>query len=273
MIHWNLPAHVPLQGEISFEELAVLSGLRIEYLRRVVRFVITLGFFQELAGGRVVHSDMSRLLAIDKQAKAFARHCLFDAFPACVYHIEALMSTDQQLNPETCAFARREGQAFWQALNICSPRLAAFQQGQEFIARTSRAGSIEESFAGLDWSWLKNGESSTIVDVGGGNGQASIALANLLPSVTCICQDLPDVVRGQASTSILEGRVTWQVHDFFQPQPVKGADVYLLRRILHDCKPFINLHLVIILDTTDSCATKGTMSLVVESYEPSYRLW
>ena len=29
-------------------------------------------------------------------------------------------------------------------------------------------------------------------------------------------------------------RVSFQGHDFFQEQPVKGADVYFLRRVLHD---------------------------------------
>jgi hypothetical protein len=29
-------------------------------------------------------------------------------------------------------------------------------------------------------------------------------------------------------------RITFQAHDFFTPQPVKNADVYFLRHILHD---------------------------------------
>lgn len=32
----------------------------------------------------------------------------------------------------------------------------------------------------------------------------------------------------------LKSRVTYQVHDFFTPQPVEGAACYLLKQILHD---------------------------------------
>lgn len=32
----------------------------------------------------------------------------------------------------------------------------------------------------------------------------------------------------------VSSRISFQVHDFFSPQPVKDVDVYLLRMILHD---------------------------------------
>lgn len=48
-------------------------------------------------------------------------------------------------------------------------------------------------------------------------------------------QDVEGVVEQGRSAlpSALTERVTFQVHDFFTPQPV-SADVYLLRFILHD---------------------------------------
>lgn len=49
-------------------------------------------------------------------------------------------------------------------------------------------------------------------------------------------QDYPDVIsQGQESLpEPYKSRITFQEHDFFKEQPVKGADVYLLRMILHD---------------------------------------
>ena len=53
-------------------------------------------------------------------------------------------------------------------------------------------------------------------------------------------QDLPvnaDNGRNAATESLpadLLSRVTFQAHDFTHPQPVRGADAYLLRMILHD---------------------------------------
>lgn len=64
----------------------------------------------------------------------------------------------------------------------------------------------------------------------------SFELAKVHKSLRCVVQDLPsnEVHFRAALPEALEGRVTWQAHDFFQEQPTKGADVYLLRHVLHD---------------------------------------
>lgn len=80
----------------------------------------------------------------------------------------------------------------------------------------------------------------TVVDVGGGLGHISRALAEhthpAAETATFIVQDQPDIV--DAGRSILpeqlKRRVKFEVHDFFTEQPVQGADVYLLSSVLHD---------------------------------------
>lgn len=76
----------------------------------------------------------------------------------------------------------------------------------------------------------------TVVDVGGGIGHISHALAAHNPTVQCIVQDRTEVVaQGEEMLPAeLNNRISFQAHDFFQEQPVRGADVYLLRLILHD---------------------------------------
>lgn len=55
-----------------------------------------------------------------------------------------------------------------------------------------------------------------------------------------IVQDLPaNIANGKESLGQLndlgiQSRVSFTAHDFTHPQPVQGADVYLLRMILHD---------------------------------------
>ena len=75
-----------------------------------------------------------------------------------------------------------------------------------------------------------------VVDVGGGQGHVSCALANHNPSVRCIVEDQQDAIsQGEKNLATsLKGRVNFRAHDFFAEQPVKNADVYLLRLILHD---------------------------------------
>ncbi len=89
---------------------------------------------------------------------------------------------------------------------------------------------VVESFPSVD------SPDALIVDVGGSYGGISIALAQEYTSVTCVVQDKSDVVRiGRERLSHdLRNRVSFMEHDFFSTQPTRGADVYLLRWILHD---------------------------------------
>lgn len=76
----------------------------------------------------------------------------------------------------------------------------------------------------------------TVVDVGGGLGHVSKALVQHNPNIRCIVQDSQDTVAQakQNFSADLEERISFQEHDFFLEQPIKGADVYLLRLVLHD---------------------------------------
>ncbi len=87
------------------------------------------------------------------------------------------------------------------------------------------------------WASFKALEKVTVVDVGGGLGHVSEALLAHGPQVRCIVQDSPGVVAQAQEKKLspeLQGRISFQGHDMFDPQPVKGADVYLLRLVLHD---------------------------------------
>ena len=86
---------------------------------------------------------------------------------------------------------------------------------------------------GFPWTYLHGG---TVVDVGGSHGSVSIAIARSLSGVKCVVQDKLEIIRDGESKlpSELRERVTFMEHDFFNTQPIKSADVYILRWILHD---------------------------------------
>lgn len=81
-----------------------------------------------------------------------------------------------------------------------------------------------------------SGDELTVVDVGGGLGNVARALANHRSTMRCIVEDSPEVVAmGQEGLPAdLQDRVSFKAHDFFREQQVLGADVYLLRLVLHD---------------------------------------
>jgi hypothetical protein len=71
--------------------------------------------------------------------------------------------------------------------------------------------------------------------VGGSSGHEAVALAQNFRNLNIVVQDLPTVEQAfHAYVPVeLKSQVTFQAHDFFNPQPIV-ADVYFLKGILHD---------------------------------------
>lgn len=85
-----------------------------------------------------------------------------------------------------------------------------------------------------DWATL-NAAGATLVDIGGSHGFVSVALAERYPDMKFVVQDLPRTVASAPELPAeIKDRVTFQAHDFHTAQPVKGADIYLYRWILHN---------------------------------------
>lgn len=80
------------------------------------------------------------------------------------------------------------------------------------------------------------------LQVGGSTGHASILLLTYHPRLRCTVQDLPGTIAGASNVKLsldtgVASRLTFAAHDFFTPQPAElaaSADVFFLRRILHD---------------------------------------
>jgi hypothetical protein len=111
-------------------------------------------------------------------------------------------------------------------------RMSRFKDAMSFLQTFP---GLENSYvlAGFDWASLGK---ATIVDVGGSHGQVSYDIARKFPDLSFIVQDLPKVVedaKGKVPSDLAD-RVEFMAHDFFTEQPVKGADVYYFRWILHD---------------------------------------
>jgi hypothetical protein len=79
---------------------------------------------------------------------------------------------------------------------------------------------------------------SVLVDIGGGFGQHAIRLASLFPQLHCVIQDHESVVKAAREKvglpNDVKGRVSWEAHDYFSPQPQKSAAIYLLSHVMMD---------------------------------------
>lgn len=81
-------------------------------------------------------------------------------------------------------------------------------------------------------SFKAGAESALLLDIGGGFGQQAAAFKSQVPyaSGRIVVQDIASTLTHAPS---IEG-IEFQEHDFFTPQPIKGAKFYYLRHILHD---------------------------------------
>ena len=77
------------------------------------------------------------------------------------------------------------------------------------------------------------GDEPLLVDIGGGLGHDLIALKAKFPNIPgkLVVQDLPVVID---HVKDLPPGIEAMKHDFFSPQPVKGAKAYYCRNVLHD---------------------------------------
>lgn len=82
------------------------------------------------------------------------------------------------------------------------------------------------------------GDASAFVDVGGGTGQVLQDFRAGVPQYTgrLVLQELAGVVAVAEGAGVGAGGsgIELQVHDFFTPQPVRGARAYFMRSVLHD---------------------------------------
>ncbi|KAF2237623.1 O-methyltransferas-like protein [Viridothelium virens] len=232
---FDIPSKVPLDGHVSFEELAKQCNLYEPDLRRLIRFAIVYHrVFQELDEGFVSHTAASRKLVEDPNSMAGVG-AMFD---------EAIQAFDQTVNALETMKGPEPNKSGWNIANKTDLPIYEYHASRPALARrfagamatfTQGLGLSPKFLAeGYPWTSVTGGK-GTVVDVGGSTGHISVALAQVAPGLRFIVQDLPEVINGtrEPLPDSIASRVEFMEHDFFQEQPVK-ADIYLFRQIFHN---------------------------------------
>lgn len=192
--------------------------------------------FSEPRLGYVQHTAVSRLLKEDPEAMDTVGFLLEDLAPASTKVIEAFERWPGSGEPNETGFniENNTNDPFYLELAKVPERSRRFGGGMRFMTRGSLY-DIGHLITGYDWSSLDKA-GGTVVDIGGGHGGVSRALAGATHQLRLIVQDLPGTVKEGESLlpEKFRGRIEFMAHDFFTEQPVQGADIYFFRFILHN---------------------------------------
>lgn len=208
---------------MAVEDLAAAVKTEPKPLRRLLRALTCYGVFTEQRNGTFAHTDMSRLLREDDP------HSLRNITLWCTepWTWDAWPLLDEAVRTGSNVVEGLYGKEFFTYLNEDAPQSAeVFNRAMT----TSSRQSAQDVAALLDLS-----ASTSVADIGGGQGHVVASLLEKYPAMRGTLLDLPRVVEN-ADPRLREGgaladRVRIVPGDCREAIPVR-ADVYVIKNIL-----------------------------------------
>lgn len=277
IFQFALPQQIPLDDVegITYAELARRTGLAQSALETILRAAIVYRVFREPSQGRVAHSAASRLWATDPVLHDVLGLKILDNGLHVRFIAQALERHPRADEPADSAASVLHAALEGRQQDKNEQRATWFEILEREPARSGRARtvmnmmdkrdgvSLRHLVSGYDWAALAPG--SLVVDLGGGHGDAVVAIANQFPHLKFQVQDLPQTI-ATAPTSISQDLpVEFLAHSFLDPQPTAGAQVYLFRWVFHN---WPDKYCVRILQTLVPALRKGARVLVMDSVMP-----
>ena len=152
-----------------------------------------------------------------------------EIWPAAARLVDAVETWPAAWGRAESAYVLAHGRTLYQTLEAEPLKQVRYDSAMGAFS-SDRSFSLENVVKGFDWASLGEG---LVVDVGGGIGSASRALAEAFTRLRFVVQDREEVVRSAVvEDEGIRDRIQFVAHDFFQVQPVKEADVYFFRRVM-----------------------------------------
>jgi hypothetical protein len=240
-------------GPLDAEELAQRSKTHVPSLKRVLRLLVTAGVFTEDNEGRFALTPIGDHLRAGVPGSMRAAALLFGGITQRAW-------SDLQYSVETGdpAFRRVFGRDSFAYLAEHPDEAANFDAAMEGF--TSQIATVVA--AAYDFSGVRR-----VVDVGGGNGALLVGILQAHPALKGTLFELPQVVeraRPRLRKFGLADRCETVGGDFFAQVP-DGADVYLLKHVIHD---WDDEHAIAILKNCRKAMSPAAKVLVVEGIYP-----
>lgn len=228
-------------GGLSAPVLSEKTGVDILLLQRLVRHLVAM-YIITYHDGAFHATPLSNSLAEENYQHSIS-FCYDAARPSFNGFPEFFKNTDYK-SPTTGGidgpfqYAHKAQLPFFEWLVATPPHLQHFDSFMSAY-RAGKANWYDPGFYPVAERMITGFDPSVsdvlLVDVGGGRGHDVAAFAAQHSSRPCkiILQDREPVI-ARVITSSQERPFETQAHDFFTPQPVKGARAYSLHSILHD---------------------------------------
>jgi hypothetical protein len=242
------------EGPLSVEQLAGSTGVHAGRLGRVLRGLAALGVLAETEDGRFKNTDVGDLFreGVAGSQRPLAMMLLPESYRAWDHLMETVRSG-------TPGHKIAHGGTLWDSMRR-DPNFAA-RFNEAMVSNTQNVAAFVA--AGYEFS-----AASLVVDVGGGNGALVAGILEAHPHLRGMICDLPAGLVGAAKYLEEHGvadRCATVESDFFLSM-APGADVYLLKDIIHD---WDDEQAVRILSTCRQAAGSGARILIIERLLPA----
>ncbi|KAK8849070.1 Methyltransferase fsa4 [Apiospora arundinis] len=242
LIKWKVFEAIPLEGTISYADVAARVGIDVNLITRLSWVLVATGVLKQDGSDKIQHTARSRPYASRNPLSAMMI-IGFDEYLPALLAMPGYFDTYGKKEP----FGEKHTV---KAFSEGNPELTV---NQILASSPERLGNMTLAMAAMenmyplsgvyDFSWVAAKAASDsnrplIVDVGGAKGHTLQAICKDTPSLPierCVLEDLPRVIQVVKDTADAGAPAPQLVGmDFNQEQPVKGAVVYLIRRCLHD---------------------------------------
>ncbi|KAF5021128.1 hypothetical protein F66182_6828 [Fusarium sp. NRRL 66182] len=239
LCHFDVLSCIPQPPDtITYAEAAAKARVPLSKLKSVARMAMTAGLLCETKEGSISHNALSAPFVTDVHMRTQLLYMFNQTVPIMASLTKATEKWgDTSATNETAYnIAHDTDVSFFQHL-VNKPHLnEQFHAFMKSRAVSHTGSNVEHLLDAFDWKSL--GEAK-VVDIGGSGGSTAIMLATAFPQLRLVVEDLPDPISNARArltelTDDVKGRIQILEYDFFTTQPIKNAQVYLLRTILHD---------------------------------------
>ncbi|KAJ5876791.1 hypothetical protein N7455_000256 [Penicillium solitum] len=252
------------RSAVSWEELAALKNADIQLVERIMRVLVCNGFASELGPGQYTATDLSSKMTERKTIGTM--DSLFIDFLPIIQKTPEFFQKSGYKNPGDPV----DG-PFQHAYNTTGSCWDWLANNPDALDRfnTFMEGGRDDTSHWTDWfpaqEQLLDGvstDSPLLVDIGGGRGHDLLGFKQKFPAAAgkLVLEDLPSVIE---DIQKLDSGIQRVKHNFFEPQPVKGAHAYYFKHIMHD---WSDDNCRVILKHTTAAMEKGFSKLLIEDY-------